>query len=227
MRAFVNSRIRTTAIAAVLATGLTGGGIAWAANAQSSTDGGEHSHSMGGGMSMMDMMGGGMSMMGSGSGGMGEFSDDKPFDLQFIDQMTMHHQGALMSTRAMIADSERPELRDLATAIETSQTAQIEQMQAFRTEWYGDAESTTAGMDMSQMEQMMTGNAMTGMNDMMGGQGEEMYLQMMIVHHQLGVDMAEEAINRSERPEIRQLAQTIADEQSAQIVLMQSYLAEG
>ncbi len=224
----MNSRIRTTAVAAVLAAGLTGGGIAWAANAQSSTDGGEHSDSMGGGMSMMDMMGGGMSMMGGGSGGgMGEFSDDKPFDLQFIDQMTMHHQGALMSTRAMIADSDRPELRGLATAIETSQTAQIEQMQAFRTEWYGDVESTSGGMDMGQMEQMMTGDAMTGMADMMGGRSEEMYLQMMIVHHQLGVDMAEEAITRSERPEVRQLAQTITDEQSAQIVLMQSYLAEG
>jgi len=176
----------------------------------------------------MDMMGGGMSMMGGGSGGgMGEFSDDKPFDLQFIDQMTMHHQGALMSTRAMIADSDRPELRELATAIETSQTAQIEQMQTWRTEWYGDAESTSGGMDMSQMEEIMSGDAMTGMNDMMGGQGEEMYLQMMIVHHQLGVDMAEEAISRSERPEIRQLAREIADEQSAQIALMQSYLAEG
>ncbi len=223
----MNNRIRTTAIAAVLAAGLTGGGIAWAANAQSSTDDGGQSHSMGGGMSMMDMMGGGMSMMGGGSGGMGEFSADKPFDLQFLDQMTMHHQGALMSTLAMIANSDRPELRDLATAIETSQTAQIEQMQAFRTEWYGDAESTSGGMDMSQMEQMMSGDEMSGMADMMGGRGEEMYLQMMIVHHQLGVDMAEEAISRSERPELRQLAQEIADEQSAQIVLMQNYLSEG
>lgn len=224
----MNNRIRSTAIAAVLAAGLTGGGIAWAANAQSSSDSSEQSDSMGGDMSMMDMMGGGMSMIGGGSGqGMGEFSDDKPFDLQFIDQMTMHHQGALMSTRAMIADSDRPELRDLASAIETSQTAQIEQMQAFRTEWYGDVESTSGGMDMSQMEQMMTGDAMTGMNHMMGGQGEEMYLQMMIVHHQMGVDMAEEAISRSERPEIRQLAQEIADEQSAQIALMLNYLSEG
>ncbi len=224
----MNTRVRTTAIGAVLAVGLTGGGIAWAANAQSATNDGGQNHSMGGGMSMMDMMGGGMSMMGGGSGqGMGEFSDDKPFDLQFLDQMTMHHQGALMSTRAMIADSDRPELRDLASAIETSQTAQIEQMQAFRTEWYGDAESTSGGMDMSQMEQMMTGDAMIGMNDMMGGHGEEMYLQMMIVHHELGVDMAEEAISRSERPEIRQLAQEIADEQSAEIALMQNYLSEG
>ncbi|MDQ3579791.1 MAG: DUF305 domain-containing protein [Actinomycetota bacterium] len=39
--------------------------------------------------------------------------------------------------------------------------------------------------------------------------------------------MAEEAISRSERPEIRQLAQEIADEQSAEIALMQNYLSEG
>ena len=72
----------------------------------------------------------------------------------------------------------------------------------------------------------MSGEAMSGMPDMMGEAGEDMYLQMMIVHHQMGVDMAETAVARSERPEIRQLAQDIADEQSAQILLMRSYLAE-
>ena len=179
---------------------------------------------MNGGMSGMN---GGMSMMDGPHGGpMGEFSDDQPFDLQFIDQMTMHHQGALMSTQAMIADSNRPELRDLAAAIDTSQTAQIEQMQTWRTQWYGDLPSTTGGMDAAQMEQMMTSEAMSGVPDMMGAAGADMYLQMMIVHHQIGVDMSEEALARSGRPEIRQLAQDIADEQSAQILLMRSYLAD-
>jgi len=51
-----------------------------------------------------------------------------------------------MSTEAMIADSDRPELRQLAAAIESSQTAQIEQMQAWRAEWYGDVSSTAGGM---------------------------------------------------------------------------------
>ncbi len=72
----------------------------------------------------------------------------------------------------------------------------------------------------------MTSEAMSGMADMMGAAGEDMYLQMMIVHHQMGVDMSEEALARSGRPEIRQLAQAIADEQSAQILLMRSYLAD-
>ncbi len=224
--------LKKTLIGSVLAAAVAGGGIGWGVTAAASDvdrgmsgmDGGGMSGMDGGGMSMMD---GGMSMMDGPQGApMGEFSDEQPFDLQFIDQMTMHHQGALMSTEMMIADSDRPELRDLAAAIETSQTAQIEQMQTWRSEWYGDLPSSAGGMDSAQMEQMMSGEAMSGMPDMMGEAGEDMYLQMMIVHHQMGVDMAETAVARSERPEIRQLAQDIADEQSAQILLMREYLAD-
>ncbi len=71
------------------------------------------------------------SMMGeqSMSGGMmGSFYEEQPFDLQFIDQMIMHHEGAIMSSEHMIADSERPELRQLAENIQQSQSEQIEQM---------------------------------------------------------------------------------------------------
>jgi uncharacterized protein (DUF305 family) len=223
----VNTRTRLTVITAALAAAVAAGGAAWAATAQSSTESADSTPRVGGhNQSMMDAD---MPMMGGPSGQAmgGEFSADEPFDLQFIDQMTMHHQGALMSTAAMIADSDRPELRQLAAAIEVSQTAQIDQMQTWRTEWYGDAAATAGGMDIARTEQMMAGEAMSGMEDMMGGRGEDMYLQMMIVHHQLGVDMAEEAITRSERPQIRELAQEIADEQSAQIALMRGYLSEG
>ena len=62
------------------------------------------------------MMGGGMgTMMGGGSmQPMGSFDEEKSFDLQFIDQMIMHHEGAIMSSEHMISDSKRPELRELA-----------------------------------------------------------------------------------------------------------------
>ncbi len=72
---------------------------------------------------MAPMMGGGRmgSMMDHGGMGedhtMGSFDEDRPFDLQFIDQMIMHHQGAIMSSEHMISDSERPELRQLAENI--------------------------------------------------------------------------------------------------------------
>jgi uncharacterized protein (DUF305 family) len=152
---------------------------------------------------------------------MGSFDEDKPFDLQFIDQMIIHHQGAIMSAEHMIADSERPELRQLSENIQTSQAEQIEQMRAWREEWYPDA-GPTFEMDPTQMSEMMGDNQM---QEMMGTEGTDaMFLRMMIPHHQLAIDMSEQALDYAEHPELKELAQQIIDEQSAEIELMEGYL---
>ncbi len=188
--------------------------------------------------SMMDHGGMGhmmnSSMMDPGGEGhmMGSFDEEQPFDLQFIDQMIMHHQGAIMSSEHMISDSERPELRQLAENIQESQSEQIEQMQAWRQEWYGDDERTFGMMNPTQMEEMMGEGhmeAMMGgsMQEMMGGDTTDtMFLRMMIPHHQLAIEMSEEALDEAEHPELEELAQTIIDEQSAEIELMRGYLEE-
>lgn len=82
-----------------------------------------------------DSMTGG-SPVGSGGMGLSRFSVDQPFDAQFIDQMSIHHQGVIASTQAMIADSSRPELRALARNIITTQRAQLAQMKTWRNQWY-------------------------------------------------------------------------------------------
>jgi uncharacterized protein (DUF305 family) len=69
---------------------------------------------------------------------------------------------------------------------------------------------------------MMGGSMMGG--SMMGGT-ERMYLQMMIVHHQLGVDMAEQAQAEAVHPKLKELAEVIAKEQAAQIEQMRGYIA--
>ena len=73
---------------------------------------------------------------------------------------------------------------------------------------------------------MMTGSgAMMSGAKMTGPGTERMYLQMMIVHHQLAVDMAAQAQRRATHPKLKALAATIAREQSAQITQMRVYLA--
>jgi uncharacterized protein (DUF305 family) len=152
---------------------------------------------------------------------MGSFDEDKPFDLQFIDQMIIHHQGAIMSAEHMIAGSERPELRQLSENIQTSQAEQIEQMRAWREEWYPDA-GPTLEMDPTQMSEMMGDNQK---QEMMGTEGTDaMFLRMMIPHHQLAIDMSEQALDNAEHPKLKELAQQIIDEQSAEIELMEGYL---
>jgi uncharacterized protein (DUF305 family) len=172
--------------------------------------------------SMMGGRGGnGMGSMMNGGSMMGSLDEEgKPFDLQFIDKMIPHHEGALMSSEHMISNSKHPELRELYENIQKSQSEQIEQMKEWRKEWYPEA---------GQPPEMM-GNGDTGSmmgNGMMGGNAlDVMFLKMMIPHHQMAVDMSDEALSKAEHPELRDLAQKIRDEQSSEIELMQGYLGE-
>ena len=187
---------------------------------------------MGGGImdSMMenDEMGSMMdgSMMCGEMQAMGSFDEKRPFDLQFIDQMIMHHEAAIMSSEHMISDSKRPELRKLAESIQRSQSEQVEQMQAMRKDWYPDAKRSFGMMDPTKMDEMMGDGMMGGsMREMMGGDAtDEMFLEMMIPHHQMAVEMSEKALEEADHPELKDLAQKIEDEQSAEIELMKGYL---
>lgn len=177
-----------------------------------------------GGNGTGSMMNGGGMMSSHMMGSLDE--ERKPFDLQFIDQMIPHHEGALMSSEHMISNSKRPELRQLYENIQKSQSEQIEQMQDWRNEWYPDAGQASGMMGDEQTGSMMGNGVMDGsMQGMMGGNPlDTMFLEMMIPHHQMAVDMSDEALSKAEHPELRDLAQKIRDEQSSEIELMQGYL---
>src|SRR6266540_5822290 len=179
---------------------------------------------MSGGMMSGGMMSGGMmsGMMGNGMvGSAAAGRSNQAFDRRFLDQMIMHHQGAVMSAQMMIADSTRPELRDLAQRIITVQQREIDQMQAWRQAWYG---ATSAG----SMPGMMGGPMMSReqMRQMMGANADldRMFLQMMMPHHEAGIAMAQQALTQAEHPEIKTLAQGIITTQRAEIDEMQGYL---
>ncbi len=150
-------------------------------------------------------------------------SADAPYDLRFLDEMIMHHEGAVMSSKMMIADSDRPEMRKLAQSIIESQTEQIERMREWRARWYPGAPAAegTHGM---RGEGMMGRTG--GMGGMMRGDADEMFLRMMIPHHQAAVDMATEALTQAEHQEIKDLSRTIIREQTAEIELMEGYLKD-
>jgi len=175
---------------------------------------------MGQGMGSPPMMGG---------SSRGTFEKNEPFDRQFIDRMIPHHAMAILSAQHMISDSRRPELRDLAENIVESQTEQIEQMRAWREEWYGapgpeypyQGGRWGDGMGWDDHGMMGQGGGMMG-----GDAADAMFLRMMIPHHEQAIQMSRVALERTEHPEIRQLAEEIIAEQSAEINLMRDYLEE-
>ncbi|TVQ09260.1 MAG: DUF305 domain-containing protein [Leptolyngbya sp. DLM2.Bin27] len=62
---------------------------------------------------------------------------DEEFDLRFINAMIPHHVGAVEMAEDLKGKSSRPELLALADDIIASQQTEIDQMEAWRQQWYG------------------------------------------------------------------------------------------
>jgi uncharacterized protein (DUF305 family) len=176
----------------------------------------------------------------SGSPFMGIANPAAPYDQRFMDEMIMHHQCAIMSAQMMVGQSARPQLRDLARRIVAGQRQQIDEMRAWRRQWYPHAGALPMDMGpmmdmMDMMGGMMGGSSGGGMmggssgGGMMGGSSGggmmgRMFLRMMIPHHQLAIDMAQDALTNAQHPALKGLAQTIIQMQSAEIGEMEGYL---
>ena len=65
-----------------------------------------------------------------------DLRDAEPFDRFFIDAMIRHHEQAVEAAEMVLAETDREEVRALATAIIDAQTREIEQLHDWRAEWY-------------------------------------------------------------------------------------------
>lgn len=165
----------------------------------------------------------------------------------FIERMIPHHEDAIAMAELALARAEHPELKQLAQNIVATQTAEIEQMRAWYREWYG-AEFPVAGrpglrggpgglggpggmMGASMMGREGRGGMMGG--GMMGGGDlqslsaaadfDREFIEQMVPHHRMGVMMAQMVLARTDRPELRRLAEDIIAAQSAEIEQMREW----
>ncbi|MBP9762844.1 DUF305 domain-containing protein [Patescibacteria group bacterium] len=60
------------------------------------------------------------------------------FDKVFLDEMIVHHEGAIEMAKLALTSSERAALKTLANEIITAQTKEIQQMKAWRASWFSN-----------------------------------------------------------------------------------------
>lgn len=58
------------------------------------------------------------------------------FDKAFLTEMVVHHEGAVVMAKQVLATSKRPELIQLANDIINAQTKEIQMMQQWQKEWF-------------------------------------------------------------------------------------------
>ena len=169
--------------------------------------------------SMMD----GTSMPMDGMPGMdhGNMDHSTPMtltDVEFIDGMIIHHEGAIVMATEALTMAEVPEVRELAERIVAAQGPEVAELTAWRNEWYPDAPPTPedfmAGMDMGTM------TVPPG-----AGSYDVRFLGSMISHHRGAIAMAEAIKETTDKPELIAFADRVIADQTAEIELMESWLA--
>lgn len=132
----------------------------------------------------------------------------------FITSMIPHHQEAVESARAVLETTQRPEVRELAQDVITTQTEEITTLEGWLTQWYPDA----AEADVTPM-----------MEDPIGlspDEADRAFLKGMIRHHQGAIDMARSYLDADfeKQVEVAQMAEAIVTVQDGEIEQMRGWL---
>jgi uncharacterized protein (DUF305 family) len=132
---------------------------------------------------------------------------------EYLADMISHHREAVAAAREL-ARSDRPRMRAFGESIVHTQSAQLQHMLTWLSEWYPE-QSTK--VDYRPM--------MRGLSDLTGDRLDRVFLQDMIGHHMTAVKMSQHLLWRgTDHEEVAALARSIRDDQQAEIIQMQRWL---
>jgi uncharacterized protein (DUF305 family) len=117
-------------------------------------------------------------------------------------------------------NTRRPELLKLSQDIITAQTKESSDMTGWLSGWY-NAKPLTDSSSVPGMMEMM--GSMDKLKTAKDNQFDEMFVQMMITHHQQAVNMANLLPTRTPHPELLKLGQDIIKAQTAEIEQMKGW----
>lgn len=151
---------------------------------------------------------------------------DMPYDLHFIDMTIMHHQegiemAQLASTRAASA-----RVKAFAEKTAADQQRDVEELQAHRNHWYAGKPLMDQSMMESMMKSMHSGMKMDmeetrrELRAATGPAFDRLFLDTMIHHHMMAIEMAKEATTKAEHTELKEFARKAVTKQQNEITEM-------
>jgi uncharacterized protein (DUF305 family) len=147
-------------------------------------------------------------------------------DIAFASGMRPHHESAIEMAKLAEGRAADPRVLDLAGRIEAAQAPEIETLTGWLTEWGADTSGSTGmdhgGHDMGDMG----GMDMSALMNASGAEFDRMFLTQMISHHRAAVDMSVTEAAGGQNADAIAMAESIRDNQSAEISEMQTLLTE-
>jgi len=137
-------------------------------------------------------------------------------EFAYLTEMVAHHEEAVAAAQEL-QRSNRPQMRTFGASIVTTQSAQIDQMNAWLARWYP---GRSTDVDYQPM--------MRDLSRLSGDELDQAFLEDMIGHHMVAVMMSQQLLvsGLADHAAVSSLAESIRDEQHAEIIQMQRWLAD-
>jgi uncharacterized protein (DUF305 family) len=156
----------------------------------------------------------------SSAASVGEFNEA---DVMFAQMMIPHHEQAVdMSDMVLGKSGINPEVEALANQIKAAQQPEIDMMNAWLETW--GRVPMPEGSHHSSSDGMMTEEQMQELDEANGADGQRLFLEGMIRHHQGAIKMAQAEITSGKNPDAIALAKNITESQQAEVETMTELL---
>ncbi|MGW7356741.1 DUF305 domain-containing protein [Streptomyces sp. NPDC054802] len=143
--------------------------------------------------------------------------DDSPnsADFGYARMMIEHHEQALVMTALVPERAESAQVKRLAERIAAAQRPEIDAMRGWLTNNGGD--KGTGGHDHGAMPGMATDAQLKQLRAADGRAFDELFLKLMITHHQGAVTMAAEVLSDGNNVQVEEMANDVIAQQTAEI----------
>ena len=151
---------------------------------------------------------------------------DMPYDLHFIDMAIMHHQEGIEMAQLASTKAANARVKAFAQKTAADQQKDVEELQAQRNQWYAGRPLMDQSMMQSMMKSMHSGMKMDmdetrrELRATSGAAFDRLFLDSMIHHHLMAIDMAKEAATKAEHAELKEFARKAVAKQQDEITEM-------
>ena len=156
-----------------------------------------------------------------------------PYELQFLDSMIVHHEAAIDMAQLVQTRAVHSELKEFARRIISDQQEEVVQMRRLRDTFFPGA-PLAVNMALPGMQTGMHGMDLEKLDSLKGNGFDIEFMNQMIPHHEGAIEMAKDALsdrhavnesNADVIASIRQLARSVADTQTSEILQMRQWQA--
>lgn len=147
------------------------------------------------------------------------------FEVAYLSQMIAHHEAAIAMSSELLRLSQDIVLRDMAWDIKADQTFEVGRMQQWLKSWHG-VQADAA--QMALMRDDMKGMLERFQSEVRSGSDVRVnaaFIEGMIPHHEMAIDMARLAATRAIRPELLEFSKNIVNKQLLEIKLLAQFAA--